>query len=120
MQFNERDAASLWDMIQAIREIQEFTVTLSYENYLENRLVQRAVERNFGILGEAARRLSEEFRTTYPDIEWRRMVGLRNILAHQYELVRQEILWDIITTLLPTLLNQIETLLPPLPDENPG
>jgi uncharacterized protein with HEPN domain len=117
MQANNRDPASLWDMIQAIREIQEFTASLSYEDYLENRLVQRAVERNFEILGEASRRLSDDFRTTHSDIDWRRIIGLRNILAHQYELIRQEILWDIITTLLPSLLNQIEILLPPSVDE---
>lgn len=113
MQANNRDLASLWDMIQAIREIQEFTANLSYESYSENRLVQRAVERNFEILGEAARRLSENFRTTHSDIDWRRIIGLRNILAHQYELIRQEILWEIVITLLPTVLSQVETLLPP-------
>ncbi|HEY9663222.1 MAG TPA: HepT-like ribonuclease domain-containing protein [Allocoleopsis sp.] len=118
MQANNRDSASLWDMMQAIREIQEFTASLSYEDYLESRLVQRGVERNFEILGEAARRLSDDFRTTHSGIDWRRIIGLRNILAHQYELIRQEILWDIVTSLLPPLLNQIETLLPSITDED--
>ena len=58
------------------------------------------------------------FRTTHSDIDWRRIIGLRNILAHQYELIRQEILWDIVTSLLPPLLNQIETLLPSSADED--
>ena len=53
MQGNNRDAASLWDMAQAIRHIQEFTASLTYEDYLESLLIQRAVERELEILGEA-------------------------------------------------------------------
>ena len=88
MQANERDAGSLWDIAQATRRIQEFTSELSYEAYLESVLVQSAVERQFEIIGEASRRLSEDFRVTHSEIDWGRMIGLRNILAHQYDLVR--------------------------------
>lgn len=58
---NNRDAGSLWDMLNAIRLVQEFTANLSYDDYLESVLTQSAVERQLEILGEAARRLSEEF-----------------------------------------------------------
>lgn len=114
MQANNRDAGSLWDMLQAIDRIQEFTADLSYEAYLDSILVQSAVERQFGILGEAARRLSDEFRQSQPNIDWRRIIGLRNILAHQYDEIRQQTIWTIITSQLEPLPTQLEPLLPPL------
>jgi uncharacterized protein with HEPN domain len=89
---NSRDQASLWDMVQAIREIQEDTIDLSYEDFEHNRTVRRAVERNFEILGEAARRVSDEFRDSHPAIDWRKIIGLRNIIIHRYEQVDPEVL----------------------------
>jgi uncharacterized protein with HEPN domain len=117
MQANNRDAASLWDMIQAIRRIQEFTANLSFEDYQESILIQSAVERQLEILGEAAGRISEEFRQAHPAIDWRTIIGLRNILIHRYDQIQQDILWNVVATELVNLLVQLETLLPPPPDE---
>ncbi|MBW4528294.1 MAG: DUF86 domain-containing protein [Phormidium tanganyikae FI6-MK23] len=111
---NNRDAASLWEMVQAIRRIQEFIGTLTLDEYLDSLLIQSAIERQFEILGEAARRISQEFQGTHPEIDWRGAIGLRNIIAHRYEQVEQETLWSIIKTVLPDLLKQVEGLLPPL------
>lgn len=118
MQANNRDAASLWDMVQAIRRIQEFTTGLSFADYEASLLIQSAVERQLEILGEAAGRVSDALRQSHPDIDWRRTVGLRNIIIHRYDEIQQDIIWNIITTELAMLLTQLEPLLPPLPDEN--
>jgi uncharacterized protein with HEPN domain/predicted nucleotidyltransferase len=112
-----RDRAALWDMIQAIRQIIEFTDNLSGEEFLGNLLVQRAIEREFEILGEAAKRTSENFRQANSEIDWRNIVNLRNIIAHRYDRVQPETLWNIITTVLPSLLIQLESLLPTLPSD---
>lgn len=117
MQINDRDAASLWDMAEAIRRILEFTQNSSLEDYLASIFMQSAVERQFEVLGEAARRMSPEFQQTHPEIDWSNIIGLRNVIAHQYEQVNQENLWRIIGVLLPDLLIHIEGLLPPLLDE---
>lgn len=117
MQANTRDAASIWDMVQAIRRIQDFTIGLSFDDYQASILIQSAVERQLEILGEAAGRVSEAFRQMQPDIDWRRAVGLRNIIIHRYDEIQQDIIWNIITTELTNLLAQLEPLLPPLPDE---
>ncbi len=85
MQADNRDHASLWDMVQTIRLIQEFVAGLSYEDYLNSRRDQMAVERGLEILGEAARRVSEEFQQAHSDINWRNVIGLRNVIAHRYE-----------------------------------
>lgn len=100
-------------MIQAIRRIQEFTAGSSFDEYQESILIQSAVERQLEILGEAAGRLSEAFRQTRPAIDWRRIVGLRNIIIHRYDEIQQDIIWNIIVTELANLLAQLELLLPP-------
>ncbi|MGF1515518.1 MAG: DUF86 domain-containing protein [Elainellaceae cyanobacterium] len=117
MQANNRDAGSLWDMLKAIRLIQEFVTNLTYDAYLESALTQSAVERQLEILGEAARRLSDNFRHAHPEIDWRRIIGLRNVLAHRYEEIRQHTIWAVINSELEPLQAQLESLLPPAPNE---
>ncbi|MEG4841414.1 HepT-like ribonuclease domain-containing protein [Microcoleus sp. B9-D4] len=117
MQAGDRDSASLWDMAQAIRRIQEFTANASSETYLESVFMQSAVERQLGILGEASRRVSIDFQQFHPEIDWRNAINLRNILVHRYDQVRPEVIWNIVTSVWPSLLVQIEALLPPLPDD---
>lgn len=119
MQANNRDAASIWDMVRAIRRTQEFVTGVSFDDYQASILIQSAVERQLEILGEAAGRVSDAFRQAHPEIDWRRTVGLRNIIIHRYDEIQQDILWNIITTELTTLLTQLEPLLPPLPDNQP-
>ena len=114
---SNRDSASLWDMVQAIQRIQEFTAGLTFAEYQASILVQSAVERQLEILGEAANRISEEFRQAYPEIGWRRVVGLRNVIIHRYDQIQHDILWNITTSELINLLAQLELLLPSNPDE---
>lgn len=112
MQSNDRDNAALWDMVEAIRLIQEFVTPLTYEEYLNSRRDQMAVERGLEILGEAARRVSEPFQQAHPDIDWRNTIGLRNVIIHRYEQVQQDRIWAIVTVELNRLLTQLEVLLP--------
>lgn len=117
MQSHDRDAAALWDIAEAIREIQQFMTGVSEMEYLETLWLRRVVERNFEILGEAARRVSTEFQQTHPDVDWRNMIGLRNIIVHRYEQVDHEILWDIMNTVLPEILVIVERLLSEFPEQ---
>jgi uncharacterized protein with HEPN domain len=75
MQPSERDVAYLWDMLEAAREALEFTQGLVYEQFRLDRLRQSAVERKIEIIGEAARRLSESFKATHPEVPWQRIIG---------------------------------------------
>jgi uncharacterized protein with HEPN domain len=118
MQSNNRDIASIWDMAQAIQNIQAFTSSFTFDEYLNDIRTISAVERQFEVLGEAARRISMEFQQAHPDVDWQRIIGLRNIIAHRYDEVRQEILWTIINSELTPLLTQLEALLPPLPGQD--
>jgi uncharacterized protein with HEPN domain len=117
MPISNREAAYIWDMLQAARRIQEFTAGLSYEEYLESILIQSAVERQLEILGEACRRMSEEFRQEHPEIPWSGIIAQRNVIAHQYDEIIQEQLWSVVNENLPVLIAQLEPLIPPLPPE---
>ncbi|MGL5080682.1 MAG: HepT-like ribonuclease domain-containing protein [Microcoleaceae cyanobacterium] len=117
MQDSVRNHAALWDMVQAIQRIQTFTQGLNEAAYLENILVQQAVEQNLEIIGEAARgRITPEFRTHYPEVDWSGVIGLRNVVAHQYDQVNHVQIWRMITTILPSLQAQLTTLLPSTPN----
>lgn len=111
-----RNSAALLDSIKAIQQIQKFIKGVTYEDYLNNDLLQRAVERNCEIIGEAVRRITPEFREAHPEVDWSGAVGLRNVIIHQYDRVDNETIWRIITAVLPPLLMQLEQLLPPLPE----
>jgi uncharacterized protein with HEPN domain len=112
MQSSDRDNASLWDMVEAIKLIQEFVTPLTYEEYLASRRDQMAVERGLEILGEAARRVSDSFQQAHPEIDWRNTIGLRNVIVHRYEQVQQDRIWAIANVELNRLLAQLEPLVP--------
>jgi len=80
--------------------------------------MESTVERQWGILGEEFRRISIEFQHLHPEIDWRNAINLRNILVNRYDQVLSEVIWNIVTGVLPRLLVQVEALLPPLPDDS--
>lgn len=108
-----RDSASLWDMLQAIQNLQNFLSHTSYEDYCQNLLLQSAVERQLEILGEAARRLSPTLQAQHPEIDWAGLIGLRNIIAHRYDAIRLDLIWETTQTQLDPLKQQLRAILPP-------
>jgi uncharacterized protein with HEPN domain len=104
----ERDAALLFDIITAAREIQEFLTGIDFEAFQSNRLLRYAVERQLIVIGEASRHLSESFRARTPNIPWRAIVGLRNILAHEYGEILAERIWLVAIRDLKVLIEELE------------
>ena len=113
----ERDTGYLWDMLDAARTACEFAAGIHFVAYQRDRKLQLAVERAVEIIGEAARRVSEEFRNAHPEIPWRSMIAQRNVLAHEYGEIKQERMWLLVTEHLPTLIRDLEKLIPPVPPE---
>ena len=74
-----------------------------------------AVERQLQIIGEAARRVSPAFREAHPEIPWRRIIGQRNVLVHEYDDIAAEQVWDVVTRGVAELVKLIEPLLPAEP-----
>lgn len=110
MRPDSKDMARLWDMLDAARTAVEFTGGLRFEEFLKDRKTRNAVERNLEIIGEAARCVSPETCKAFPEIPWRSMVGLRNVLAHEYGEIRYEILWTVIGNKLLPLIERLEKL----------
>ena len=100
-------------IMECIQKIERFTHG-GKERFLEDELVQDAVLRNFEVIGEAAKRLDEVYRASHPEIPWRAIAGLRDVLIHQYEGVELERVWAIVEKDLPGLKQSIAGLLPPL------
>jgi len=100
-------------IMECIQKIERFTQG-GKGRFLEDELVQDAVLRNFEVIGEAAKRLDEVYRASHPEIPWRAIAGLRDVLIHQYEGVELERVWVIVEKDLPGLKQSIAGLLPPL------
>lgn len=104
--------AFLWDVQQAAKAITEFTAGLDAAGYRTNPLIRSAVERQFEIIGEALNRLSKEapeLANRVPDLA--RIVGFRNVLIHGYAVIDDGRVWEIVTTLLPSLRATVAALL---------
>jgi len=84
------------------------------ERFFQEELIQDAVLRNLEVIGEAAKRLDDAYRAAHPEIPWRALAGLRDVLTHQYEGVDLERVWAIVEGELPGLRETIARLLPPL------
>lgn len=117
MRPEERDPAYLWDMLEHARFAVELTQEMSFRAFLSDRVKQLAMERVLEIVGEAARRVSEPFRLSHPEIPWALIIAHRNILAHEYDEIRQERLWKTATEDAPVLVAVLERLVPPSPQD---
>ena len=86
----------LRDILDAGNKILKFSQGMNYQAFLEDDKTQDACIRNFEIIGEAAKYITEESRQKNPNISWRKMANYRNLLIHEYFGVNLEIVWDII------------------------
>ncbi len=114
MHLEDRDAALLWDMREAAREIQEFTQGVTYARFASDKMRRYAVERQIMVIGEAARQVSDGFKTAHPEIPWKGIIGQRNVLAHEYGEILVERIWLVAIKDIPDLLQALERLVPPV------
>ena len=91
------------DILEASRRIQNYTKGMDSEDFEQSDITIDAVVRNLEVIGEAARKLPAEVRSRAPEIEWRKIVALRNILSHEYFGVNTKIVWDVIQNKLESL-----------------
>jgi uncharacterized protein with HEPN domain len=101
----------LEDIFEAALKIRRYSNGLNYEAFVDDDKTLDAVVRNFEIIGEAANRLSDDFRTSNPQIEWDRIRGFSNRIVHDYFGIDYEIVWDIMENYLDSLIEQIEALI---------
>ncbi len=109
---NSKSFKYLQDVVDAGEAIQRFVCGISLEQFELSELIQRAVEREFEIIGEALNRISridEELSDLIPDAS--KIIGFRNIIAHGYDIIETEIVWDVVNQNLPRLLHSISVIL---------
>jgi uncharacterized protein with HEPN domain len=99
------------DILEAIALIREYILSMDYESFVRDRKTQDAVARNLVIIGEAAGRLPENVKHAASMIEWRKIVGLRNILIHQYFGISLPLVWDVVHNKLGPLESACRKLL---------
>ncbi|MCP2619131.1 DUF86 domain-containing protein [Candidatus Aminicenantes bacterium AC-335-A11] len=98
-------------MLRAINKINRYTENISLEEFKKNELIQDGVVRNLEIIGEATKNIPESIKKDNPDVEWKKIGGLRDILIHVYFGIDTEIIWDIIKNKVPELKEKIENIL---------
>jgi uncharacterized protein with HEPN domain len=118
MQPKSRDAAHLWDMLEAVKAVVRFTAELSLSRFIDDdtEQIRLSVERKLEILGEAARRVTPSFREAHPELPWREIVGLRNLISHEYDRVDYGEIYRIARVQVPALIGILESVVPPTPE----
>ena len=112
-----RDEACLLDMLLAARKIRQFTEGVEYGRFLSDELMQHGIMRLIQILGEAARKVSPEFRQAHPEIPWQGIIGMRNRLVHEYFRIIPAKVCEVTQTEIPALIPLLEPLVPPQTDK---
>ena len=105
-----KDRVYLKHILDAISDIEQFTLGISQEDFFNNREKQYAVLRALEIIGEATKNLSSQLKTEYSDVNWKKIAGMRDKLIHAYFGVNLPLVWETVKTDLPQLKKQ--TLLP--------
>jgi len=101
----------LADMRVSCGKVGRYTHNLTHEQFFEDEKTYDAVLRNLEIIGEAAKQIPHEVGDRYPEVQWRQIAGLRDIVIHECFGLDEEILWDIIQNEVPRPLGQIEQIL---------
>lgn len=113
----KEDVAYLWDMLSAGKEVMSFVAGKKWHDYERSVGLRRQVERSIELVGEAAKHVSEEFRSTHPHIPWTKIVRQRHRLAHDYDILDNAVIWRVATVYVPEMVNQIEQILPTPPSD---
>lgn len=95
------------DIIDSISNIESFTYNITQAKFEAELIIQDAVVRRLEIIGEAVKNIPKNFRNKYPDVEWRKIAGLRDVLIHEYFGVDIEKIWVVIKKDIPTLKQQM-------------
>jgi len=90
-------------ILDAIHRIEKYTERIDYMDFMENNLVQAGVIREMKIIGEATKRLSDEFKGKYAGIPWRKIAGMRDKLIHDYMGVDMDAVWNVVERDMPQL-----------------
>ena len=107
-----RDSATLLDILKAARLAVQFKAGLDKVAFLDDLKTQSAILHQLLVLGEAVKRVSEEFRAHHPEVPWRMIAGMRNKVIHEYDDVDLDEAWTTVSSDIPRLIALLEPLAP--------
>jgi uncharacterized protein with HEPN domain len=99
------------DILECIGRIEHYVAGLQLDAFKASQITVDATVRNLEVIGEASRNIPEDVKEAHPELEWAKIVGLRNRVVHEYFGVDLDIIWRIITDELPALKAQMRKLL---------
>ncbi|HPS57037.1 MAG TPA: DUF86 domain-containing protein [Spirochaetota bacterium] len=109
---SDRNLQNIFDIAEAAEKILTYTSGISNaDQFFRQSLVFDAVMMNFVVIGESVSRLSDDFINLYPAINWYKIKGLRNIIAHDYFGIDAEEIWQIIINDIPVLIHDVKGII---------
>jgi uncharacterized protein with HEPN domain len=99
------------DILESSPRILEYSEHLHFKDFVGNKMAYDAILRNLEIIGEAAKNVPSPVRERYPKVEWRRIAGLRDVMAHTYYALDDETLWNIVQAQIPELREQVNEII---------
>ena len=107
------------DMIQFAERVLSYTKGMDQSAFIADKRTYDAVLRNIELIGESATHIPGYVRDAHPEIEWRRIIGARNRVAHGYLGIDDDVVWDIVQTDVPALLSRLRNMLDSACQESP-
>lgn len=98
-------------ILDSTEAILQFVEGATFDVFMSNKMMFAASIQHLTIIGEAASKLTLELRSEHPEVNWQKMIGMRNVLIHKYFGMDEVVIWKTIEEDLPTLKSQIETIL---------
>jgi uncharacterized protein with HEPN domain len=111
MKAEDRDTAYLWDLRRFARESHGIVRRIGFERLEKDSIRRLALERTLELVGEAARRVSQTFQRKHPQIDWRGLIGQRNVIAHDYGEIDHRRLYQAARVKIPLLLEELDRIL---------
>ena len=104
-------ALTLPQTVDFIKEAQAMVEGITLDQLLADSIKLRAFERIMELVGESVKRVPQNFRDAYPEIPWRKIAGMRDVISHAYEDLAYEVLWDAVEMNFPKVLSDLERIL---------
>ena len=101
----------LEDITESVKRIEKYIKGMNFSRFKESEITQDALIRAFEVLGEATKKIPEDFRKKYPEIPWKKMAGMRDKLIHDYWGVNVERVWKTATEDIPKLKKEIDKII---------